>query len=110
MFKYSSFKYEYKTWRLPTKSEASTWNNYSQGKGDDGLMLCAHLATVNMSTCEDHTDNCNGAGYWTCLPAFIITSTISGSQFYAFKNVPGAYTTHLLDFNRTSSIRCVTEL
>ena len=41
-----NYKQDGKTWRLPSTSETSAWwGDYSVGKGDDGLMLCATGST-----------------------------------------------------------------
>ena len=54
-----NYKQDGKTWRLPSTSETSAWwGDYSVGKGDDGLMLCA----VGSTNTSQYFSSCTSPG------------------------------------------------
>ena len=100
-------------WRLPTKDEVTTWQNYRSeiqvGKGTKGMQLCDGYNNYNSTYCAGNTV-CNGAYDSNCVPNRFWTSTSYSSNsdyMYHVALVKGNYNPNGYYKNAAASVRCM---
>ena len=103
----SAFNFDNRTWELPTRSDVSSWDDYSLGKGDEGLQLC----TQNSGSSKANYCNTSSSYYpfrvWTRS-----TSSTSGDTeyiYYKLNTSDGWSSSKTSSGSGKYSIRCITD-